>query len=308
MLYLESLHINTHEGIYMQPLRSLIFVPGNRPDMLEKSREFSADVIVADLEDSVPASEKDKARSIVANITHTLANSNRKVMVRINSFDTGLAFADLSEVIGPHIYGISVGKITSADDIRQYSHMLEAIESSNGIEKDSLKIIPWIENTKAIMNITDITRASSRLLAVAFGAEDYTDDLRIERTDMGNEVYFARSVVAVAGHAAQLPTLDGPYVKFKDTNGLSEDITTALQLGYKGKFAIHPSQIEPINSMFSPQPDALKYAIRVIKAWEEAETSGRGSTSLDGRMIDVPVVKRARNLLTTAKQLGIYIG
>ena len=288
----------------MELLRSLVFVPGNRHDMLEKARDFDADVIMADLEDSVPPAEKLNARQTVKDLAPSLSQRGRKVMVRLNSLDTGLTRDELSAVIGPHLYGVSLGKVESTWDIMEWSRMAFALEKETGLEPGHLKLIPWIENSRAIMRVYDIALASSRIVGLAFGAEDYTDDMGVRRTDAGDEVYFPRAAVAVAARAAEVAALDSPYVRFRDQDGLKMDIESALKLGYRGKFAIHPAQLDIINDMFSPLPQDVEYARRVVEAWDEAENSGRGSTSLDGRMIDVPVVKRARNLLALADAIA----
>ncbi len=288
----------------MELLRSLIFVPGNRRDMLEKARGFDADAVVVDLEDSVPPDEKVNARDIAREMTPTLPGPGRKVIVRLNSLDTGLTKDELSAVISPHLYGISVGKVDSPWDIKEYDHIATVAEREAQLVEGQLKLIPWLESAKAILRAYDIATASSRVLAVAVGAEDYTNDMSIRRTTTGEEVYLPRAMVAMAAHAAEVVALDAVYVRFRDEEGLVTDIDMALKLGYKGKFAIHPSQLETINRMFSPSEEELAYARRVMEVWDEAETKGKGSASLDGVMIDVPVMKRARNLLTLADTIS----
>ena len=288
----------------MELLRSLVFVPGNRRDMLVKARDFEADVIIADLEDSVPPEEKLNAREVVAENVSTLSGKGQRIMVRLNSLDTGRTRDELAAVIGPHLYGISVGKFESTWDIRECDRIMSAAEVSAGLEPGILKLIPWIENAKAVMRAYELASASPRIVGVAFGAEDYTDDMGITRTDLGDEVYFPRAMVAMAAKAAGVPALDGPFVRFRDEEGLKADTEVALKLGFKGRFAIHPAQIETINAMFSPRPGDVEYARRVLEVWNEAEAQGRGSTSLDGKMIDVPVVKRARSLLAQAEAMA----
>ena len=288
----------------MDLLRSLIFVPGNRPNMLEKARSFDADVVVADLEDSVPPGEKVNAREIVAELAPSLSGGRRKVMVRLNSPDTGLTRDELSAVAGPHLYGVSIGKARSARDIRDLDRLIGAAEAEAGLEAGSLKLIPWIENAQAVMSVREMAAASARVVALAFGAEDYTEDMGIQRTDEGAEVYVPRAMVAIAARAAGLAALDSPYVRYQDPDGLRRDAGLVRSLGYNGKFAIHPAQIAIINEAFGPSDEELEYARRVVQAWEEAEAAGRGSTSLDGNMIDVPVVRRARNLLAMADRMS----
>jgi citrate lyase subunit beta/citryl-CoA lyase len=290
--------------LVLEILRSLVFVPGNRRDMLEKARDFDADAIVADLEDSVPPAEKENARGVVRDMAPTLSGRGQKVLVRLNSLDTGLTHDELAALIGPHLYGISIGKVESTWDIKECDRIVSALEKGAGLEPGHLKIVPWIENSRAVMRVYDIAIASPRVVGLAFGAEDYTDDMDIQRTDEGDEVYFPRATVALAARAAGVAALDSPFVRFRDQDGLKREIEVALKLGFKGKFAIHPAQLDTINTMFSPRPEDVEYARRVMEAWDQAEAEGRGSTSLDGRMIDVPVVKRARSLLAMADAIA----
>ena len=284
----------------MELLRSLIFVPGNRPNMLEKARDFPADVIVADLEDSVPPGEKLAARDMVRQVGPGLCAQGQKLMVRLNSLDTGLTRDELAAVIGPHLYGVSLGKVESTFDIREMERITSSLEVAHRLERGRLRLIPWLESARGVHFAYEIATASPRIVGVAFGSEDYTQDMGVRRTDTGEEVYHARAQVAVAARAARVQALDGVYVRFRDQEGLEADVGQAVSMGYKGKFAIHPSQIDTFNRMFSPWPEDVEYARRVVGAWEEAEAAGRGSVALDGKMVDVPVVKRARDLLALA--------
>ena len=288
----------------MQLLRSLIFVPGNRPNMLERARTFSADIIMVDLEDSVPPSEKAHARDLAHDWVPTLADEGQKVVVRVNSLDTGLTREELAAVVGPGLCGISLGKVESPWDIKEAERMLAPLEARVGLKPGSVGIIPWIENARAVVKAHQIASSSPRIIAIAFGAEDYTNDMGVQRTDLGEEVYFPRATVAVAARAAKVASLDSPFVAFRDPEGLKKDAGLARQLGYTGKFAIHPSQLDIINETFSPLPEDVEYAHQVVEAWNQAESAGRGSLDLNGRMVDVPVVKRAQNLLALAEAIS----
>ena len=286
-------------------VRNPIFVPGNRRSMLEKATGFATDAVVADLEDSVPMAEKPAARDLVADMIPALAKSGQRVIVRVNSLDTGLAEDDITAVVQPDVFAISVGKITSPDDISEYSRLLDAAEAKAGLPAGQTLLIPWIETAAAVLHAYDIAQASDRVAAITFGAEDYTRDVGIRRTTSGEEVLFPRSLVALTAHAAGVTPLDTPYVNFRDSTGLESDIAEAVRLGYKGKFAIHPAQLEPIRRLFGPQPDEIEYARRVMAAWDAASADGRGSLDLDGAMVDIPVVERARNTLAEAAELGL---
>ena len=286
-------------------VRNPIFVPGNRRSMLEKATGFKTDAVVADLEDSVPMAEKPAARDLVADMIPSLARSGQRTIVRVNSLDTGLAEDDIAAVVHPDVFAVSVGKITSPGDITEYGRLLDAAEAKAGMSAGHTLLIPWIETAAAVLHAYSIACASERVAAITFGAEDYTRDVGVTRTASGAEVQFPRSLVALAAHAAGVTPLDTPYVNFRDPKGLESDIAEAARLGYKGKFAIHPAQLEPIRRLFGPQPDEIEYAQRVLAAWDAASADGRGSLDLDGAMVDVPVVERARNTLAEAAELGL---
>ena len=281
----------------MELLRSLVFVPGNRANMLERALGFGADIVMVDLEDSVPPGEKSAACELAVEWVPRLAAAGRRVMVRVNSLDTGLTADELAAVVCPDLAGISIGKGNTAWDLQQVDRLLPPLEAGAGVAAGSIKVVPWIETAMAIVHVYEMAQASQRIVGIAFGAEDYTNDMGVIRNDFGEECYYARSAVAVAARAAGVGALDGPFVGFRDPDGLRQDAGAARQMGYTGKFAIHPAQIDIINETFSPSPEDVAYARRVMAAWEEAEAAGRGSLSIDGRMVDVPVVKRAQNLL-----------
>ena len=288
----------------MTILRSLLFVPGNRPNMFEKALGFSPDVFVPDLEDSVPTDEKANARAVAASFLAKLSDTGSLVIPRVNSLDTGLLEQDLAAIITPKIYGLSIGKVQTVQEIAEICGLIEPLEQKAGLAAGRLKLIPWIESAKAIINAYEICSSSKRIIAVAFGAEDFTNDMGIERTDDDSEIAYARSAVCIAARAADIVALDTPYFGFRDTDGLQRDASTAKKQGFKGKFAIHPAQIDIINATFSPSPQEVEHAKRVLAAFEAAEHQGRGSTSLNGKVIDVPVVKRARAILEMADRVA----
>jgi citrate lyase subunit beta / citryl-CoA lyase len=283
----------------MPGLRSLLFIPGNRPNMLEKGFAARADVLVPDLEDSVPADEKANAREVAAGFLPKLAQAGRTLIPRVNSLDTGWAEQDLAAMVGAHVYGVSIGKIQGPEEIARIGKILDGLEKKAGLKQGSVRLVPWIETARAIVKLYDICVSSPRIVAVALGAEDLTTDMGIERREDDSEIEYASNVLCVAARAADVLALDTPYFQFRDVEGLRRDALKAKGCGFKGKFAIHPAQIDIINEVFSPSAAEIEHARRVVAAFEEAERRGRGSTSLDGKVIDVPVVKRARALLDT---------
>jgi citrate lyase subunit beta/citryl-CoA lyase len=286
----------------MSIFRSLLFVPGNKENMLDKALALKPDALVPDMEDSVPPAEKNNARDTVRSYLPRLAATGVPVIPRVNALDTEWLFADLGAVVGPHVLAISVGKVRAAGDIAAISQYVGTLERRLGIEPGHIKLLPWIETAEAIVNCDAICRASERILGVAFGGEDFTNDMGIERLEDEQQVLYARSRIAIAARAAHVLALDTPYFKLRDLDGLRTNAQRAKSLGFKGKFAIHPEQIAPLNECFSPSEQEIAHARRVIAAYEEAERRGRGSTSLDGWVVDVPVVKRARALLALAER------
>lgn len=288
----------------MEPLRSILFVPGNRANMVGKARSVPADVLLLDLEDSVPPAEKPAARDLVKQALPGYALKGQKVYVRVNGWGTGFTEDDLRAVVGPGLDGIGLPKAESAGELRRADDMLTYLERERGLSAGQVRLIPWIETARAILAAYEISAASPRIIGVAFGAEDYTNDLGVERTKEGQEQFYARSVIAVAARAADVLALDTPYPDFRDEPGLRRECQLALSLGFKGKFAIHPNQIDVLNEIFSPSPEEVASAQKVAEAFAAAVARGAASTSVDGKMIDIPVAARARKLLEVAEAIA----
>ena len=289
----------------MDLLRSLLFVPGNRKDMLEKAvTRALSDALVADMEDSVPDAEKSAAREIIAEMLPALVANGHKIVVRVNALDTGILEEDMNAAISEHTYAVNVGKVENRWDVAQVDAIMSKIEKSKGMQVGTVKLVLFIESALAIVNAYELCSSSPRIVAVAFGAEDYTVDMGIERTEEGSEVLVPRATVAMAARAANVIALDPVYANFQDIDGFKVDAELGKSLGYKGKFAIHPSQIEHINDVYSPSEEDIEYAKKVVAAFREAEEQGRGAVALDGKMIDVPVVKRAESLLNLADAIA----
>ncbi len=287
----------------MTILRSPLFVPGNMPRMLERALGLRPDAFIPDLEDSVPQDEKANARSVTASHLERLAATGRPVIPRVNSKDSGLLEEDLSDIVGPHIFGVSFGKVDSAADVDEVAAVVERSEQRAGLALGSVKLVPWIESAMAIVNAHEICASSDRIVAVAFGAEDFTNDMEIQRRDDDRELAYPRSAVAIAARAAGVLAIDTPFFAFRDPEALRENSGESRGFGFRGRFAIHPAQIDVINQVYSPSDSEVEHARAVIAAFDEATRQGRGSTSLDGKVVDIPVVKRAQALLDLAEAM-----
>ncbi|MCH7971785.1 MAG: citrate lyase subunit beta, partial [Chloroflexi bacterium] len=295
--------------------RTLLFVPGNQPSMLRKAAGFNIEWLIPDLEDSVPAAEKIEARAIVTENIPALAAAGKRLVPRVNSLASGLAEDDIAAIVSLDVIGISIGKISTPEDVGVVEKIVAAAEQNAGITVGHTSIVPWLETAEAVINAYEICKASERIQWVAFGAEDFSADMGITRIadraadSTGAEEEFgsastaepgltyARSAVAVAARAAGVHALDTPFTKFRDTEGLRAEAMLAKSIGYKGKLAIHPTQVEVIESVFMPTGAEIEHARKVLDIAAEAEADGRGTASLDGVMIDMPVILRAQNVL-----------
>ena len=281
------------------PLRTALFVPGNRPDRVDKAVKTSADAVIIDLEDAVALTEKEASRSKVRD--KILEHAERKIIVRVNSLDSPFFQGDLAEVVTGNLACLMVPKVESAAHVREINENLLKVEKEKGIVEGSVSIIPLIESAGAVQDIFQIATEKtepSRIYCVAFGAADYTLDMGIEITKGGAELSYPRARIAVASRAAGIePPLDTPFMMdLKDMEALKVDAGRAKQLGFQGKLCIHPNQIEPCHAIFSPTKEEILYAERVVKVFEEAEKEGSAAIQLDGKFIDYAVVERARRI------------
>ena len=289
----------------MQLLRSLMFVPAQRPRMVARALgqgEFgpnALDVAILDLEDGVPPEEKDHARAAVAAV---LALPSAEVgparYVRVNS-DVQARDRDLVAAVRPGLEGIVAAKIDRADEVVRLARELDEREDGMGIARGSIRIIPSIESARALLEAHAIATCSDRVVALLFGAEDFARDLSlpIAREAEASELLYARSAVVVAAIAARRYAIDGIWPDVADQEGLRRDALQARRLGFSGKSLIHPGQIDTINDAFSPSAEEFSHARRVIDAFEAAQLKGLGAVALDGKLLDPPIVERARRTL-----------
>jgi len=287
----------------MKIIRSLLFIPGNRPDMLAKADKYHPDAFVPDMEDSVPQSEKQNARKYINDAMENILRLGAPVIPRINSLNSGLACEDINIALNHKVFGISVGKVSSPNDINKLSEIIAVAEVNHGYKIGSTKLVVWIETAESVINVREIAMSSSRLLALAFGAEDYTNDMAIKRRPDNSEIEFARHCVAIAARSANLLSLDTPYFEFKNDEGLKRDVEIARSIGYTGKFAIHPDQIQAINNGFIPSQEEIEQAKHIVSEYQKAVKLGKGAIGLNGVVIDVPVVKRAKAVIDMVNTL-----
>jgi citrate lyase subunit beta/citryl-CoA lyase len=285
-------------------LRSLMFVPGHQPRMVQRALglgEFTPsglDVAILDLEDGVPPAEKDRARAALAAALGRPSNGEGPARYARITREPAARAADLVAVLRAGLDGIVAPKVDHPDEITELSRDLDEREDAAGLTRGAIRIIASIESARALLDARAIASAD-RVIALLFGAEDFARDLALptEREAEAAELIYPRSAVVVAAVAANKSAIDGIWPDVTDIAGLRRDALQGRRLGFVGKSLIHPGQIETINEVFSPSAAEVSYAQRVVAAFDGAQTKGDGAIALDGKMLDQPIVERARRTL-----------
>jgi citrate lyase subunit beta/citryl-CoA lyase len=284
--------------------RTMLFIPGNNPGMIQNAGVLGADSVILDLEDAVSLSEKDSARILVGKAIETVDFGAAEIVVRINPLTTVYGPKDLEAMAKVKPHALLIPKADEAQ-IRQASEVLDVMERKAGIPVGTIKLIPLIESAYGVEKAYDIIQVSHRTVGILFGGEDYTADMGVRRTFNGEEILYARNRVAIACKALGVDSIDTPFTDVDNFEGLREDTLKARNLGFTGKAAINPRQVDHIHSAFAPEAAEIKHAIRVLEAMEMAEKEGKGVFSLDGKMVDAPIISRAQQTVALAKVLGL---
>jgi citrate lyase subunit beta/citryl-CoA lyase len=277
--------------------------------MLEKVGQCGADAVILDLEDAVPIAEKAATRTMVRAAVQRICTC--PVYVRINplvastGFSQPIGAADLQAIVCQELAGIILPKVEAASEVRHVDRLLAALEQERGLVSGAIDLIPIIETARGVQHVYDIATAGTRLRRLAFGAGDFTRDIGVRWSRREVESQYARSALVIASRAAGLEApLDSVWVDLRDQRGLVRSARLVKQLGFQGKMCIHPGQVDLVNAVFSPTPEEVAAARRVVEAFHHAETQGLASIQLDGQFIDYPIVEAAQRLLATATRLG----
>ena len=285
--------------------RSMLFVPGNNPGMLLNADVYGADALILDLEDAVAPLEKDAARTLVCHALKALPYKGVEVVVRLNPLDTAYIRDDIRAVVPLRPALLMPTKVASAEQVRAVSALLLQAERESGVPEGSVGLLPLLETAQGIENAYQIATADPRVKAIFLGAEDLTSDLQAIRSKEGAEILYARGRVVMAARAAGIDAYDTPFTDVNDEEGLYTDASFARALGFSGKASISPRHVPAINEVFSPSEQEIRYAREVMEAIAEGERLGRGAVSLRGKMVDKPIVDRARRVLEAAEALGL---
>jgi citrate lyase subunit beta/citryl-CoA lyase len=285
--------------------RTMLYIPGNNPAMVQNGGAYGADAIVLDLEDAVAVNRKIDARVLVRNIMNFVNFGDVEVTVRINGLDTEFAIDDLKEIVPQKPDAIRIPKINSADDVKKIDQIITEIEKEHGIKVGSTKIHAMIETAIGVENAFEIATSSKRISALTIGGQDLTADMKVVKTEAGEEISYARRRIVMAAKAAGLAAIDTVYADVDNEAGLIRETEMIKGLGYDGKAVINPRQIKPIHNVYMPTDDAIEKARVIIEAFVKAKKEGVGVFAINGKMVDAPVVARAQRVLELA---GIEIG
>ena len=292
----------------MQVRRSWLFVPGHRQRFVDKAMTLSCDVVMLDVEDGVPPDEKPAARELIAEaLGRPKEPGGPARFVRINAARHERSEADLRAAVRPGLEGLVLPKVEYAEEVRTVAAYLDGHEVEVGLERGSVGLQVAIESPRGLFNALAIADSSPRVVGLMFGAEDYGWELGLPalREQEAADLTHARSTLVAAARAAHVQAVDGVWPSLQDEDGLRRDIAVARRLGFSGKSLFHPSQIDAVNAAFSPTPEEIGYAERLSGAFEASFARGEGSIVFEGRLVDRPIVERARATLRLADELGL---
>jgi len=289
----------------MRARRALLYVPGNDAGKIAKAAALGVDAVILDLEDGVALNRKDEARATILEALKNTDFGPAERLVRINPFYTQRAERDLEAVLPGRPEAVVLPKANSADLLRETDRLLNAAEERLGLTPGSIGIVALIESGLAFVNLSSICAASPRLQGLILGAEDLAADTGITRTDEAGELLYARSALVMHAAAFGLQAIDMVQTNFKNEELLRQECLTGARLGFTGKQIIHPAQVAVTQSAFTPSAEEVERAQLIMEKAQIAQAQGMGAYSLDGEMVDLPVVKRAETILARTKAAGL---
>jgi len=282
----------------------MLFVPGNNPGMIKDAGIYDQDCIMFDLEDSVSLAEKDAARFLVYQALSSMDYHDKELVVRVNDPTAKCGVDDLEAIVRTRKAVIRLPKTECAEDVLYCEREIARIEAENGIEAGSTPMMAAIESAAGVLNAKEIAFSSKRLIGIALGAEDYVTDLKTKRSPEGIELLFGRSMILLAARAAGIDAIDTVYSDVNNEAGFRAEVELIHQLGFDGKSIINPRQIKTVHEVYTPSQKDIDKALAVMDAIEEAHRKGSGVISLNGKMVDRPIVQRAQRTLDLARAVG----
>lgn len=288
----------------MRARRALLYMPGDDMHKIQKAIGLGVDCICMDIEDGVAANRKADARRTIGEALGSLDFGRSERLVRINAIGSGLETEDLRAVLPARPDGLVIPKVGSAEEVRWVSEQLSAAERQHGWPEGEMVLLALIETAKGVVNLREIAGASPRLQALIFGAEDLAGDIGAVRTREGWEIFYARSAVVTHAAAFGQQAIDMVFMDLHDIEELKAESIQAARMAYTGKQVIHPKQVEPVQEAFTPNEELVAQAKRVVEAAQQNQAAGVGAFTLDGKMVDAPVVRAAEWVLERARAAG----
>ena len=288
----------------MRARRAILYVPGDDLKKIHKAATLRVDCVCLDMEDGVAPNRKEQARSTILEALQTIDFTDSEKLVRINPVGSGFQEQDLRQALSGKPDGIIIPKAESAETIEWAHQSISEVEKEHNWPEGTIRLLAAVESALGIVHLDRIARASGRLEALIFGAEDFASSVGATRSTQGWEVLYARSAVLTYTSAYNLQAIDMVYVDYKNIPGLVEEARLGAQLGFMGKQIIHPSQVEPVQEAFTPDQETIGRALRLVRAFEEGQSAGKGVITLDGKMVEVPMMRAAERILVRARAAG----
>lgn len=285
--------------------RTMMFAPANNPKMLVTAHLYGPDCVLFDLEDAVKYAEKDAARDLLAEALKVVDYGDTEIFARINPLYTEFGKDDVRILVPAGLRRMRLAMCEKPEHVKELDDLLTEVEKEHGIEIGSCKIQCSLETPLAIMNAVQIATASPRVTSISFGAEDFTRTLGAERTKAGKEIFMARSMVVMAAAIAGVDAIDTVWADIADEEGFREEVKSSMNLGFAGKSCIHPSQVKIVHEIFTPNEEELVKSLEIVKAAQEADISKGGVITVNGKMVDIPVIAKAEKVVRLAKSAGM---
>lgn len=285
--------------------RTMMFAPANNPKMLVTAHLYGPDCVLFDLEDAVKYADKDAARDLLAEALKVVDYGDTEIFARINPLSTEFGKDDVRVLVPAGLRKMRLAMCETPEQVKELDQLLTKVEKEHGIENGACKIQCSLETPLAVMNAVSIATASSRVISISFGAEDFTRTMGAERTKEGKELFVARTMVVMAAAIAGVDAIDTVWSDLDDEEGFKEEVKTSMNLGFAGKSCIHPSQVKIVHKIFTPNKEELEKSLEIVKAAEAANINKGGVITVNGKMVDIPVIAKAEKVVRLAKSTGM---
>lgn len=283
----------------------MMFAPANNPKMLVTAHLYGPDCVLFDLEDAVKYADKDAARDLLAEALKVVDYGDTEIFARINPLSTEFGKDDVKILVPAGLRKMRLAMCETPEQVKELDQLLTEVEKEHGIENGDCKIQCSLETPLAVMNAVSIATASPRVTSISFGAEDFTRTMGAERTKEGKELFVARTMVVMAAAIVGVDAIDTVWSDLDDEEGFKAEVKTSMNLGFAGKSCIHPSQVKIVHKIFTPNKEELEKSLEIVKAAEAANINKGGVITVNGKMVDIPVIAKAEKVVRLAKSAGM---